>query len=317
MKKILNLSLCSIAAVSLALTGFKNNDSSNGYESIIQNGILPKKVIRIEKFVSNLHYTYIFDTNGNVVSVTQISSSFQGNPSEEVVDTVDAHFSYTSNTIVGTRNDTTIMTVKLAKGKVVSGNYTDTSFPDVYRYNSGGYLSSRIETKNDKFIWGVTNIHIETKYSVKDGNINTYKKHSECITVYNKEGDELYMDRNDNLHTVHYRSGEKVKSERIGTGIVTFDNELLLNNLNVDISLLLVDGIFDSPAFYFSGYYGKRNKNLPTSINYNEIFIFGGEDYNEGEVTSKFNYTYEGEYLTAIQEVKGSNDIIYEIYYEE
>ena len=61
----------------------------------------------------------------------------------------------------------------------------------------------------------------------------------------------------------------------------------------------------------FTGYFGKRTKNLPSSM--------AGTSIENGKTkegkTSTFTYVYDGEYITKIEETRGEKKRTYEIFY--
>jgi len=82
------------------------------------------------------------------------------------------------------------------------------------------------------------------------------------------------------------------------------------NNLNVDITLLLLD----YPPF--SDYLGKRNKNLPTSMSEIETYTRNGKEPEKETYVEQYTYTYDGDYLTKITVAYRSKEYTYEIFYE-
>ena len=62
----------------------------------------------------------------------------------------------------------------------------------------------------------------------------------------------------------------------------------------------------------FTGYFGKRVKNLPSSM----VGMSVEDGKTEVDKTTTFTYIYDGEYLTKIEESQDDGDkITYEIFY--
>ena len=105
-----------------------------------------------------------------------------------------------------------------------------------------------------------------------------------------------------------YENGNIVEIENKdedGSYIVKYSYGETLNNLNVDLIFLYED------IMPFSGYLGKRTKNLPSSM----VGTSVGDEESEEVSTSTFSYIYDGEYLTKIEETHGNKKRTYEIFY--
>ncbi|MBO4603608.1 MAG: hypothetical protein J5651_10670 [Salinivirgaceae bacterium] len=106
-----------------------------------------------------------------------------------------------------------------------------------------------------------------------------------------------------------YENGNIVKIENDEYGdlyIVEYSYGNTLNNLNVDLFFIYED------MMPFTGYFGKRVKNLPSSMVGKSI----EDGKTEVDKTTTFTYIYDGEYLTKIEESQDDGDkITYEIFY--
>ena len=104
-----------------------------------------------------------------------------------------------------------------------------------------------------------------------------------------------------------YENGNVVELENKGEDyIVKYTYGQTLNNLNVDLFYIYED------LMPFTGYFGKRVNNLPSSIV--GISIENGKEVYDQ--TTTFTYIYDGEYLIKIEESQGDDDKwTYEIFY--
>lgn len=108
--------------------------------------------------------------------------------------------------------------------------------------------------------------------------------------------------------TFTYKDGNLVEVQNNEDGdlyIVKYSYGQALNNVNVDLMFLFED------IMPFTGYFGKRTKNLPSSM--------AGTSIENGKTkegkTSTFTYVYDGEYITKIEETRGEKKRTYEIFY--
>lgn len=105
-----------------------------------------------------------------------------------------------------------------------------------------------------------------------------------------------------------YENGNIVKIENNEDGdsyIVEYSYGNTLNNLNVDLFFIYED------MLPFTGYFGKRVNNLPSSMVGKSI----EDGKTEVDKTTTFTYIYDGEYLTKIEESQGNDKRTYEIFY--
>ena len=250
------------------VNGGNSGNNNSGNNGTATGDILPKKVIKIIEKDANDVTTYLFDTQGRIISETE---TYKGE-----VESVK-NYTYSDNTIVRKSSSKTVFNVE--NGRIVSDVLEDGDgeyiYPSEYTYTSDGYLVSYITTSklSKDFI-------DESKFSIIDGNIIENQHHYV----------DTYEDRNSKTTVVF---GDK------------------LNNLNIDVTLFLID--YDLHPL--TGYYGKRNKNLPSSCS---------EVHTEYTYIEQFTYTYDGDYLTKItsvwSETSGSEsytgEITYEFFYE-
>lgn len=162
MKKLLNFSLLAILAASFVLTGCKKDDDSNpGGETTKQDGILPKKVVKIVKnYVGHEEYysdTYLFDAEGRITSHTEKDGKYSDITT----------YTYTEDKCVCVYdNGENTLTINVENGRFVSSNYGN---KDEYTYTSDGYI------KSEK--WDDTEGTGNIEYTVTDGNITSYIDH--------------------------------------------------------------------------------------------------------------------------------------------
>ncbi|MBR2193990.1 MAG: hypothetical protein IJ911_00100 [Salinivirgaceae bacterium] len=104
-----------------------------------------------------------------------------------------------------------------------------------------------------------------------------------------------------------YENGNVVELENKGEDyIVKYSYGQTLNNLNVDLFYIYED------LMPFTGYFGKRVKNLPSSM----VGMSVEDGKTEVDKTTTFTYIYDGEYLTKIEESQGDDyKRTYEIFY--
>ena len=104
-----------------------------------------------------------------------------------------------------------------------------------------------------------------------------------------------------------YENGNVVELENKGEDyIVKYSYGQTLNNLNVDLFYIYED------LMPFTGYFGKRVKNLPSSM----VGMSVEDGKTEVDKTTTFTYIYDGEYLTKFEESQGDDDKrTYEIFY--
>ena len=186
--------------------------------------------------------------------------------------------------------------LNIDKGRVVSEEFAEGSdleyvYLSEYTYSADGFLASRTTTHNGK-------------YGTYDSK-STYSVSNENITGIDYQSTDIYSDE-------IYKSSSEYN--------ITYTNKL--NNLNVDLSLFLLDNELDGlPQLPLTGYYGKRIKNLPLSITRQST----REDTRNSETTTEtsasvynFTYTYNGDYPTKIvREKVGEYTNTYEISYDE
>ena len=146
-----------------------------------------------------------------------------------------------------------------------------------YTYTSDGYLASAVTTAEGKSTEEFIN---ESKLIVTNGNMTE------------AEG--------------HYLDGEYDIKDNL---TIVFGDKP--NNLNVDITLLLLD--YSAP---FSDYLGKRNMNLPTSMSEISTYTRNGKEPEKETYVEQYTYTYDGDYLTKITVAYRSKEYTYEIFYE-
>ena len=154
MKKLLNFSLLAILAASFVLTGCKKDDDSNpGGETTKQDGILPKKVVKIVKnWVDDGESdTYTFDSEGRPLTKNSYS------------------YTYGDNKIIITSKHDGTMIFNLENGRIVSGRRNDDTY--TFQYTKEGFLSSVLleehsETEGDEISSG--------QYKYSQGNMIEY-----------------------------------------------------------------------------------------------------------------------------------------------
>lgn len=180
MKKLLNFSLLAILAASFVLTGCKKDDDSNpSGENTKQDGILPKKVVKIVKnYVGHEEYygdTYLFDAEGRITSYTEKDGKYSDITT----------YTYTEDKCVCVYdNGENTLTINVENGRFVSSNSGN---KEEYTYTSDGYIKSQ-KWDNTK---GTENI----EYTVTDGNITSYFDH--YVEKYNNK--EYIHDENTTL----------------------------------------------------------------------------------------------------------------------
>lgn len=207
MKKLLNFSLLAILAASFVLTGCKKDDDSNpGGETTKQDGILPKKVVKIVKnYVGLEEYygdTYLFDAEGRITSHTEKDGKYSD------IDT----YTYTADKCVWVDDSgEDIYTYNIVNGRFVSFS-SNSGDKGEYTYTSDGYIKSLKWDDTEGEHTSTENI----EYTVTDGNITSY------IDIY---------------HSVDKSDNEEYISDRNKT--LTYGSKL--NNLNVDIVPIICD----------------------------------------------------------------------------
>lgn len=185
-------------------------------------------------------------------------------------------YTYTDNTIVCTQSDQNGKEEQKTIFKVENGRIVSDIFSEVGQAER----TSTYTYTSDGYLASITETGVyESKYTATGGNI------TECESSY-KSGD--------------YESNYKQT--------VMFGDKP--NNLNVDVTLLILD--YD--LYPLSGYYGKRNKNLPSSSNDVHTRIEG--DKYESTYVDQYTYTYDGDYLTKITDTYSTGEYTYEIFYE-
>lgn len=163
MKKLLNFSLLAILAASFVLTGCKKDDDSNpGGETTKQDGILPKKVVKIVKnYVGREEYygdTYLFDAEGRITSYTEKDGKYSDITT----------YTYTEDKCVCVYdNGENTLIINVENGRFVSSNSGNKG--EEYTYTSDGYIKSQKWYDTE----GTENI----EYTVTDGNITSYIDH--------------------------------------------------------------------------------------------------------------------------------------------
>ena len=243
-----------------SVNGGGNNNSGN--TGTVTGDILPKKVTKIVMTCAKEINTYLFDSDGRLISETE---TYNGKVEEIKT------YTYTDNKIVRKKtgeseNDGWIFNVE--NGRIVSDILTEADvyvYPTEYAYSSDGYLiSTKTTSQSNK------DFYDNMAFTIDNGNIVA------CDSHYSEKGDSKKS----------FTYGDK------------------LNHLNVDITLLVLD--FDLEPF--SGYYGKRCKNLPSA------------GTSSRGSTYEYSYTHDGEYLTKILELEtdsdGTSECTWEIYYE-
>ena len=191
-------------------------------------------------------------------------------------------FTYTDSTITWYEENVLHTVFNIKNGRIVSDvKNGEYVYPTTYTYTSDGYLASMVTTAEGK---STEEFIEESKFTVTNGNNTEY------------EGQYIYGDgKDEDKATVAF--GDKP------------------NNLNVDVTLLVDYGLC-----LFSDYYGKRNKNLPTTANESYTYISNGETRSNVYVV-QYTYTYDGDYLTKITVAYSSRgdsgEHTYEIFYEE
>lgn len=167
MKKLLNFSLLAIFAASFVVTGCKKDDDSNpGGETTKQDGILPKKVVKIVKnYVGQEEYygdTYLFDAEGRITSYTEKDGKYSDITT----------YTYTEDKCVCVYdNGENTLTINVENGRFVSWS-TSTGNKGEYSYTSDGYIKAQ---KSDN---AEHNDNSESEYNVTDGNITSYSYYS-------------------------------------------------------------------------------------------------------------------------------------------
>ena len=263
--------------------GETDNNNNPGNNGTATGDILPKKVTKIVRTSGSGREvkTYLFDTYGRLISETE---TYDGKVEE--VDT----YTYDDNKI--TRTDISVYNIE--NGRIVSavleeGGRGEYIYPSTYTYTTDGYLASKVTTskQSEDFI-------DESKFTVTNGNITGYENHYV----------ESWGSSNGNKHT----------DDSKYNGTIVFGDKP--NNLNVDITLFIVEYDLE----YFSDFYGKRNKNLPTSSNETYTRTRDGEEPETYTYVYQYTYTYNGDYLTKIHlsrsSVLESYEYTYEIFYE-
>lgn len=182
MKKLLNFSLLAILAASFVFTGCKKDDDSNpGGETTKQDGILPKKVVKIVKnYVGQEEYygdTYLFDAEGRITSYTEKDGKYSDITT----------YTYTEDKCVCVYdNGENTLTINVENGRFVSWT-TSTGNKGEYTYTSDGYIKSQK--------WDDTEGTENIEYTVTDGNITSYIDHY----VEKFENNEYIHDENQTL----------------------------------------------------------------------------------------------------------------------
>ena len=276
-----------------------DNNDSNGdkTEQTSNNGtkVLSKKVTKIvETYSEGGKYeeveTYIFDTDGRLISRTEVENYDNHDVETEL-------YTYNNNTIDIEETENNQLdersTFNIENGRIVSGEFAEgDDFEYVYlfkfTYSDDGYLASCTTEHKDSY--GTYN----SKY--------TYSVSNENITSVDHESTEVY--------------GESIYKYHSEKNIV-YDSKL--NNLNVDLCLFLLEDELD--VWPLTGYYGKRIKNLPLTISKKSTSEDTYNSETKTETSAKvynFTYTYDGDYPTKIvREKVGSYTITYEIFYNE
>ncbi|MDD6001462.1 MAG: hypothetical protein PUC50_04615 [Bacteroidales bacterium] len=181
MKKLLNFSLLAILAASFVVTGCKKDDDSNpGGETTKQDGILPKKVVKIVKnYVGHEDYgdTYLFDAEGRITSYTEKEGKYSDITT----------YTYTEDKCVCVYdNGEKTLTINVENGRFVSWSKS-TGNKGEYSYTSDGYIKSQK--------WDDTEGTENIEYTVTDGNITSYIDHY----VEKYENNEYIHDENTTL----------------------------------------------------------------------------------------------------------------------
>ena len=242
--------------------------------------ILPKKVTKIVMTHSaeEIVETYLFDTQGRIISD---SETYKGKVEEENT------FIYTDNTIAWSEDGKQKYVFNIENGRIVSEVLDDGGtgkyiYPATYTYTSDGYLASILQTSKQS-----EDFFTESMFSVTDGNLTGYEYH----------------------HVESWGSGDdKHTNDRKYNCTIVFGDKP--NNLNVDVTLFILDYL--DP---FSDYYGKRNKNLPTSMSVIRTYTTDGEETDKKTSVEQYTYTYDGDYLTKVTVAYSSKEYTYEIFY--
>ena len=281
-----------------------DNNDSNGdkTEQTSNNGtkVLSKKVTKIVK----THHseggeyeeveTYIFDPDGRLISSTEVENYGNHNVITKI-------YKYNDNTIVRERTSTSSYdsenryVLNIDKGRVVSEEFAEGDdleyvYLSEYTYSPDGFLASRTTSHNGE----------RGTYNSK----HTYSVSNENITGIDYQSTDIYSEE-------IYKSSSEYN--------ITYTNKL--NNLNVDLSLFLLDNELDGlPQLPLTGYYGKRIKNLSLSISQkctDEETTSSGTSTHSYVWVFNFTYTYDGDYPTKIVDEEGGEYTnIYEIFYE-
>lgn len=159
--------------------GGNNNQGNTG---IATGDILPKKVSKIvETYSKNSELretiTYLFDTNGRIVSETKVD--------EREDDTSIKTYTYTDNTIVKQSSSKCVFNIE--NGRIVSDTLDDGGtgkyiYPSTYTYTSDGYIESIVTISKDN-----GNIIEKRNFTVAGGNIiscNSYFEGDEDRTTF-------------------------------------------------------------------------------------------------------------------------------------
>ena len=271
-----NLALIAVFAEGAASSqggGQGTQQGGNTPQSAANGDILPKKVTKIVMTNSSEEVvdTYLFDTQGRIISDTE---TYKGK--EEGENT----YIYTDNTITWLEGGKSHTVFNIENGRIVSDVMTEGKngkHVTTYTYTSDGYLASAVTTAEGKSTEEFIN---ESKLIVTNGNMTE------------AEG--------------HYLDGEYDIKDNL---TIVFGDKP--NNLNVDITLLLLD--YSAP---FSDYLGKRNMNLPTSMSEISTYTRNGKEPEKETYVEQYTYTYDGDYLTKITVAYRSKEYTYEIFYE-
>ena len=277
-----------------------NDSTGDKTEQTTNDGtkVLSKKVTKIViTYDEECVETYIFDTDGRLISCTDYDNHDVGTKI----------YTYNDNTIIREKTKNNRLdsryTFNIENGRIVSEKhaYYDDDEEKLYEYtySSDGYLASRTRTYN----------YNSGTYNSK----STYSVSNQNIVHYDYESTDTYTS---------YGIGREEYSE-VDTDIDVYDitYNSKLNDLNVDLSLLLIGGHLD--VYPFTGYYGKRIKNLPLSISHKstrEETTSSGTDTRSSASVHNFTYTYDGDYPTKIVDEYvggGTSTRTYEIFYNE
>ena len=275
-----------------------NDSTGDKTEQTTNDGtkVLNKKVTKIvETYSEGGKYeeveTYIFDTDGRLISSTEVEN----------------YDNHDVETKIYTYNDNTIIREKTKNNRLES-RY-------VLNIDNGRVVSEEFAVGDD-----LEYVYL-TEYTYLDGYLASYTEgHKSPDSDGTHNSKQTYSVNNENITGVDYEDiddyGESIYKYHSERNIV-YDSKL--NNLNVDLCLFLLGDDLD--VLPLTGYYGKRIKNLPLTISKKSTdeHTYNSETTTETSASVyNFTYTYDGDYPTKIvREKVGSYTYTYEIFYNE